>query len=98
MFDGFMLPTEQFSQDLLTKINEHIFKSMGIPVEFINKENNQIIIDYFCDVWDISFTQVKNRGHYRIRCGTKEARKFLAVVQEYVSQVPCMIHKLNIKL
>lgn len=62
------------------------------------KENNQIIIDYFCDVWDISFTQVKNRGHYRIRCGTKEARKFLAVVQEYVSQVPCMIHKLNIKL
>lgn len=61
------------------------------------KENNQILIDYFNDVWGVSFTQVKNRGHYRIRCGTKEARKFLEIVGEFVSQVPCMSHKLNIK-
>ena len=61
------------------------------------KENNQVIIDYFKLVWGISFTQVKNKGHYRLRCGTKEARKFLNIVREYVSQVPSMAHKLNIK-
>lgn len=61
------------------------------------KENNQVIIDYFLDVWNIRFTQVLNRGHYRLRCGTKEARKFLEIVREYVSQVPSMAHKLNIK-
>lgn len=61
------------------------------------KENNQVIIDYFSDVWDIKFTQCLNRGSYRLRCGTKEARKFLDIVREYVSQVPSMAHKLNIK-
>lgn len=61
------------------------------------KENNQIIINYFKEVHNILFTQVKNRGHYRLRCGTKEARKFLEIVREYVSQVPSMAHKLNIK-
>ena len=62
------------------------------------RENNQILIDYFKEVWGVQFTQVKNRGHYRLRCGTKEARKFLEIVREYVSQIPSMAHKLNIKL
>ena len=61
------------------------------------QENNQVIIDYFKQVWDVSFTQVKNKGHYRLRCGTKEARKFLNIVREFVSQVPSMAHKLNVK-
>jgi hypothetical protein len=62
------------------------------------KENNQVIIDYFKEVWDIRFTPAKNRGSYRIRCSTKEARKFLSIVYPYVSQVSCMRHKLNIHL
>lgn len=61
------------------------------------KENNQILIDYFNEVWSVRFTQVLNRGHYRLRCGTKEARKFLNIVREYVCQIPSMAHKLNIK-
>lgn len=61
------------------------------------KENNQTIIDYFKELHGISFTQVKNKGHYRLRCGTKEARKFLILVKEWVEQVPSMAHKLNIK-
>lgn len=63
----------------------------------LSKEDNQIIIDYFSDVWDIKFSQVKNRGHYRLRCGTKEARKFIKIVLPYVSQVPSMAHKVNVK-
>lgn len=61
------------------------------------KENNQVLIDYFKERWNVSFTQVKNRGHYRLRCGTIEARKFLNIVRDYVSQVPSMAHKLKIK-
>ena len=61
------------------------------------KNNNQVVIDYFDEVWGVRFTQVLNRGHYRLRCGTKEARKFLGIIREYVSQVPSMAHKLNIK-
>ena len=61
------------------------------------KENNQILIDYFKDVWGVQFSQCKNRGHYRLRCGTKEARKFLNIVRPYVDQIPSMSHKLAIK-
>ena len=63
----------------------------------LSKEDNQVIIDYFSEVWDINFTQVKNRGHYRLRCGTREARKFIKIVLPYVSQVPSMAHKVNVK-
>ena len=63
----------------------------------LSREDNQVIIDYFKEVWDINFTQVKNRGHYRLRCGTIEARKFIKIVLPYVSQVPSMAHKVNVK-
>ena len=63
----------------------------------LSKEDNQIIIDYFKEVWNIQFTQVKNRGKYRLRCGTREARKFIEIVKPYVEQVESMSHKINIK-
>ena len=62
-----------------------------------SRVNNEVLIEYFEQVWGVKFTQVLNRGRYRLRCGTKEARKFLEIVREYVSQVPSMAHKLNIK-
>lgn len=64
---------------------------------YLSKEANQIIIDYFKEVWDISFTQNRSKGKYRLRCGTKEARKFISIVFPYVSQVKSMAHKLNVK-
>lgn len=64
---------------------------------YSSAQNNQVIIDYFKEIWNITFTLSKSKGHYRIRCGTKEARKFLDIIREYVSQVPSMAHKLNIK-
>lgn len=63
----------------------------------LTREENQIIIDYFKEVWDIQFTQVKNRGKYRLRCGTREARKFINIVAPFVSQIPSMKHKIDIK-
>lgn len=64
---------------------------------YLEKDQNQVIIDYFKDSWDISFNQYKSKGKYRLACGTKEARRFLKIVEPYVSQVPCMLYKLNVK-
>ncbi len=62
---------------------------------YISKEENQIIVDYFKEKWDINFKIVKGKGLYRIRCGTKEARKFLKLIKPY--SIPCMEYKFNIK-
>ena len=50
----------------------------------VSKDENQIIIDYFNEVWDIRFTQVKNKGSYRLRMGGREAFRFLDLIREYV--------------
>lgn len=63
----------------------------------LQKEENQIIIDYFNEVWDIHFTQVKNHNVYRLRCGTREARKFIKIIRPFVESVGCFDYKLNIK-
>lgn len=59
----------------------------------ITKEENQIIIDYFNEAYNIKFTQVKNRGSYRLRCGTLEAKKFISLVEPYI--IPSMNYKIN---
>lgn len=43
IFDGFLIPKEYHSQKLLVEINEHIFNTIGIPVEFIHKPFDDII-------------------------------------------------------
>ena len=62
----------------------------------LSKEENQVIIDYFKEVWNINFSQCKNKNQYRLRCGTKEARKFIKIIKPFVSQVPSMFHKINV--
>lgn len=61
---------------------------------YISYEDNQIIVDYLKEVWDVQFTIVKDKGKTRIRCGTREARKFIEIVKPYI--VPCMQYKINI--
>lgn len=59
----------------------------------ISVEENQVIIDYFKEVHGINFTQVKNRGNYRLRCGTAEAKKFIALVEKFI--IPSMHYKID---
>ena len=61
----------------------------------LNKEENQIIIDYFKDVWNISFSQVKNHNCYRLRCGKKEGEKFLKIFNKYHNDVISMKYKID---
>lgn len=61
---------------------------------FVSDEENEIIIRYFKEVWDINFAKVKNNDGYRLRCGTKEARKFIKIVDDFV--IPSMKYKTDI--
>lgn len=65
------------------------------------KEEVQTIIDYFKEVWGISFYMFhegKQEDSYSLCCGTKEGLKFIQLVKPYVSQVPSMIHKITYDL
>ena len=61
----------------------------------LQKEENQVYIDYFKEYWDIHFTQVKDHNCYKLRCGTKEARKYIDIIKDHI--VPCMSYKTTIK-
>lgn len=63
----------------------------------VTKEENQVIIDYLNNKWDISFGQRKIRNSYALICGTKEARKFIKIVEPFLNQIECMKYKLNVK-
>lgn len=80
----------------------------GRPIGFyikistcLSKEELQIIITYFKEVWDINFYMFhegKKEDSYSLCCGTKEGLKFIEIVKLYVSQVPSMIHKITYDL
>ena len=61
------------------------------------KEQNQIIIDYFSEVWNVRFGQRKMGNQFALVCSTGEARKFIDIVSPTVSEVECMKYKLNVK-
>lgn len=75
------------------KINDKIHAYEMFLNTHETKENNQVIIDYFKEVWGIQWTQVKNKGSYRLRMGTKEAKKFTTLIEPYI--IPSMQYKIN---
>jgi len=65
------------------------------------KEELQIIIDYFKEVWNIDFYMFhegKKENSYSLCCGTKEGIKFINIIKPHVEQVPSMIHKIQYNL
>lgn len=65
------------------------------------KEELQIIIDYFKEVWDIQFYMFhegEKNDSYSLCCGTKEGIKFINIIKNYVVQVPSMKHKIEYDL
>lgn len=75
-------------------------RPMGFYIKIatcLPKEEVQIIIDYFKEVWDVHFYMFhegKKEDSYSLCCGTKEGIKFIEIVKRYVSQVPSMMHKI----
>lgn len=67
----------------------------------IPKEELQIVIDYFKEVWNIQFYMFhegRKENSYSLCCGTKEGIKFINMVKPYVEQVPSMIYKIEYNL
>ena len=65
------------------------------------KEESQIIIDYFKEVWNIQFYMFhegKKEDSYSLCCGTKEGLKFIDIVKPYVEQVESMKYKIEYDL
>ena len=66
------------------------------------KEQNQIIIDYFKEIWNISFYQFKEgkpgKNTYSLCCGTQEGIKFIELIKPYVESCPSMIYKIQYDL
>ncbi len=60
---------------------------------YVDKEENQIAINYFKEKWGVNFSQGSNKGWYRLRCGTKEAKKFAEIITPYI--IPSMAYKVN---
>ena len=61
---------------------------------YVDREENQKIIDWFLNKYSIRFTQTKGKGKYRLRMGTKEARKFIELIKDYIH--PSMLYKIRI--
>ena len=83
---------------------DKVGRPMGFYIKIatcLPKDELQIVIDYFKEVWDINFYafhEGKKEDSYSLCCGTKEGLKFIEIVKPYVSQVPSMIHKITYDL
>ena len=64
----------------------------------LSKEDNQIIIDYFKEVWNISFYQFKEKQYYSLCCGTQEGIKFIELIKPTVETCPSMLYKISYDL
>ena len=83
----------------------NIRKSNGKPIGFYikisicrPKVECQVIIDYFKEVWGISFyTFHEGRADdsFSICCGTKEGFKFIDIVKDTINQIPSMTYKIS---
>jgi len=63
---------------------------------YLSKEENQIIIDYFKEKWNVEWKLEQEKGFYRLRCNTTEFRKFVEIIKPYI--VPTMLYKIDIKV
>ena len=79
-------------------------RPMGFYIKIatcLPKDQLQVIINYFKEVWDINFYMFhegKKEDSFSLCCGTKEGLKFINIVKKYVLQVPSMVHKIQYDL
>ena len=60
---------------------------------YLSDEENQVIINYFQQKWGIVWKLNHDKGRSRLRCSTKEGRKFLNIIRPIVNQIQCMQYK-----
>ena len=60
---------------------------------YLSREENESIIQYFAEVWDLQFGLNQSKGKWRLRMGTKQARRFAQLIAPYV--IPTMRYKIE---
>lgn len=51
---------------------------------YLTAKENQIIIDFFQNQYNITWKLNKSKGKYRLRMGKKEGKKFFALIEPYI--------------
>ena len=65
------------------------------------KEELQVIIDYFKEIWNINFYMFhegKKEDSFSLCCGTKEGLKFINLIKKHVLEIPSMCYKIQFDL
>lgn len=60
---------------------------------YLSDEENLVIINYFKTKWNINWKLNHDKDKSRLRCSTKEGRKFLDIVRPYMLPIKCMQYK-----
>lgn len=63
---------------------------------YLSKEQNEIIVAYFAEVWGFQWGLSKAKSLYRLRMGTKEGKRFLAFIRPYIHD--SMLYKVQTAL
>ena len=61
---------------------------------YCSLEEAAIIQAYFKEVWDVSWTIVPNKGLFRLRMGSNEAKRLFKIIEPYI--VPMMKYKIDL--
>lgn len=62
-----------------------------------NYEEHILIQKYFKKKWNIEVSIKQEKGYYFIRIRATELKKLIKIIYPYVTQIPCMIYKINLK-
>lgn len=63
----------------------------------LNKEENLFLVNFFKSKWNINFYITHDKKDiYRLCCGQKEAKKFIKIIEKYVSEIKCMLYKIDV--
>lgn len=63
---------------------------------YLSEKENEIIVKWFKNNYDINWRIVKDKSFTRLQMGTKEARKFFALIKDFIH--PSMMYKIDIKV
>lgn len=58
-----------------------------------SQTENELIIAYFSEVWEVKWGLSKGKKSYRLRMGTKAGKKFLELIRPYVPET--MLYKIE---
>ncbi len=53
---------------------------------YVSKEENEIILSYFSEVWGLKWGLNKSKKHYRLRMGTNEGKRFFSFISPYIHE------------